>query len=397
MAVKKFSDTWIRNLKPTAARKDYHEGGGFYLRVQPTGKKAFYYIYRLNSRLKIVKIGDYPAMLLRDAHKRHQEMIEMRENGLDPSVEIRAEKRSTFADLSADYLKRHAVKNGARHRDENTRILDQDVLPFWGERPAGKIKRADVVALLNKILDREAPRQANKTLACIRKIFNHGLNSAWPGLEYNPCANMPRPGTERKVDRWLTAVEIKAFWEHVTGGKIHPALAACLKFILVTGVRPSEALFAEWHEFDKERRWWTIPPERMKNGRPHRVYINDMAQQLLNKELPMPFPFPVLVTGLSRTLRRQFDLKNNPLPKPTFTPKDLRRTYATHLGGLGYQNAQIGKVLSHTDTSVTAVYNLYEYDELKKEMAVAWGHALQGFIDAKPSEDEEQGQDRAEN
>jgi integrase len=388
MAVKKFSDTWIRNLKPATARRDFHEGGGFYLRVQPTGKKAFYFIFRLNSKLKIVKIGDFPAMSLRDAHKRHQEMIIMRENGLDPSIEIRAEKRSTFADLASDYLKRHAIKNSARHRDENKRILEQDVLPFWAERPAGKIKRADVVSLLNRVLDREAPRQANKTLACIRKIFNHGLSVAWPGLEYNPCANMSPPGIEHKVERWLSATEINEFWHHFDGqGKVHPALAACLKFILTTGVRPSEALFAEWTEFDKEQRWWTIPPERMKNSRPHRVYINDIAQELLNSTLPMPFPFPTQVTGLDRTLRRQFDLKTKPLNMPRFTPKDLRRTCATHMGSLGYQNDAIGKVLSHTDASVTAVYNLYEYDELKQEMSIAWDKALKNIIDP-PEKDE---------
>ena len=377
MAVKKFSDTWIKNLKPGGKRVDHHEGRGFYLRVQPTGKKTFYYIYR-NGKLKIVKIGDYPAIKLADARRRHNEMVEMRENGLDPAVEVRAEQKGTFGELAKDYLKRYAAKNKERHRHENKRILDVDVLPYWQDRPAGKIKRAEVVGLLNRVLDRGAHRQANKTLACVRKIFNYGLSTAWPGLEYNPCARMEPPGNERRVERVLTDEEMRTFWKHFDGSSTEKQLVDCLKFILATGVRMSEALFIEWKEIND--RWLTIPAERMKNNRPHLVYLNDIALGLLDEDLPMPFPFPSHVSGLAQALRRQFSNKNKPLNIPKFTPKDLRRTCATNLGKLGYKNADIGKLLSHTDSSVTSVYNLHEYDELKQEMAEAWGHRLQDIL-----------------
>ncbi|MCK4620737.1 MAG: integrase family protein [Desulfuromonadales bacterium] len=383
MAVKNFSDTWIKNLKPGGKRVDHHEGRGFYLRVQPTGKKAFYYIYRAG-KIHTVKIGDYPAMKLAEARKRHNEMVEMRENGLDPSVEIQAERKGTFGELVKDYLKRHAAKNKERHRKENQRILDVDVLPFWENRSAGKIRRSDAVDLLNRVLDRGAHRQANKTLACVRKVFNYGLSNAWPGLEYNPCARMTPPGNERRVERVLTDKEILTFWKHFDESNTKKQIVDCLKFILATGLRMNEALFIEWKEIDD--RWLTVPTERMKNNRPHRTYLNDVAMELLDDSLPMPFPFPSHVSGLAQALRRQFTNINKPLTIPKFTPKDLRRTAATNLGKLGYKNADIGKLLSHTDTSVTSVYNLHEYDELKQEMSEAWGKALQLILDNKEEE-----------
>ena len=380
-----FSDRMLAALKPREKMYQEHEGRGFYIRVYPTGSKAFYYIYRSGGKLKLVKIGDYPAIKLKDARKRHQQMMEMRDRGLDPAIEIAEENRGTFGELTKEYLKRHASKNKESYRKGNEQILNKDVLPYWRDRPAGHIRRADAIALVNRVLDRGTGRQANKTLSCIRKIFNFGLSVAWPGLEYNPCARMSPPGKEKRTERYLTDDEIRLFWNHFEQTGVKKQTVDCLKFILATGIRPGEALFLEHTEIDG--RWVQIKAERMKNNRPHRIYLNEVALGLIDKELPVPFPFPTEVSGLSQTLRRQFDHDIHPLTVPSFTPKDLRRTVATNLGKLGYKNADIGKLLSHTDASVTSVYNLYEYDELKQEMAEAWGKQLQKILNKLPKED----------
>ncbi len=377
--MKQFSDRYLAALKPKNSRYDEHEGRGFYLRVQPTGKKAFYYIYRDKGKLKPIKIGDYPAMKLKDARKRHQEMIEMRERGLDPATEVKAEIKGTFGELAAEYLKRHATKNRESYRKGNQQLLNKDVLPYWQYRPANQIRRADVTVLLDRVLDRGAQRQANKVLACVRKIFNFGLNRAWPGLEYNPCSRMEPPGKENSKDRYLSEDEIRIFWNHWQHTSVKTATANCLKFILATGVRPGEALFLETEEIDGD--WLQIGGTRMKNHRPHRVYLNKFAKELIDTTLPCPFPFPSVVSGLSQTIRRQRESNIHKLEIEAFTPHDLRRTVATYLGKLGYKNADIGIMLSHTDGSITARYNLHDYDDLKKEMALAWEKKLQEILD----------------
>jgi len=376
-----FSDRMLAALKPRGNMYQEHEGRGFYIRVYPTGSKAFYYIYRSGGKLKPVKIGDYPAMKLKDARKRHQQMMEMRDRGLDPSVEVMAENKGTFGELAKEYLKRHASKNKESYRKGNEQILNKDVLPYWKDRPAGHIRRTDAITLVNRVLDRDAHRQANKTLSCIRKIFNFGLSVAWPGLEYNPCARMVPPGKEKRTERYLSDDEIRAFWRHFDKTGVKKQTADCLKFILATGMRPGEALFLKPEEI--EGNWVQIHADRMKNNRPHRAYLNDIAKGLIDENLPVPFPFPTTVSGLSQMLRRQFESDIHPLQIPSFTPKDLRRTVATNLGKLGYKNADIGKLLSHTDSSVTSVYNLYEYDELKQEMAEAWGERLAEILSQK--------------
>ncbi len=382
--MKTFSDRYLASLKPKEDRYFEHEGRGFYIRVYPTGRKVFYYRYRVGKALKPVRIGDYPAMSLKEARKRHQEMMEMRERGLDPSIEVKAEIKGTFGELAKEYLKRHATKNKESYRKGNEQILEKDVLPYWKDRPANRIRRADVIILLNRVLDRNADRQANKTLACIRKIFNFGLNAAWPGLEYNPCARMEPPGNERRKDRVLTEDEIRTFWTHWDKTGVRKETVNCLKFILATGLRPGEALFIEHSEI--KECWAQIRAERMKNNRIHRLYLNDIAKSLIDNSLPSPFPFPKDVSGLSQTLKRQINSNIHPLKVEPFTPHDLRRTMATYLGEIGYKNADIGILLSHTDPSVTSVYNLHDYDDLKKEMAIAWGKHLQAILEKKNGE-----------
>ncbi len=378
--MKPFSDSQLKNLKPRDKTYEEHEGRGFRIRVTKTGKKTFYYVYR-SGKIHYVKIGDYPAMSLKDARKRHQEMMEMRDRGLDPSVEVAAEIKGTFGELAKEYLNRHATKNKDSYRKGNEQILEKDVLPYWRNRPANQIRRADVTVLLDRVLDRGAQRQTNKVLSCIRKIFNFGLNRAWPGLEYNPCARMEPPGQENKKDRYLSEEEIRTFWAHWQHTKVKPATANCLKFILATGLRPGEALFLDKAEIDGD--WLQIGAKRMKNHRPHRLYMNAIAKGLIDPDLPCPFPFPSEVSGLSQTIKRQRESDIHKLEIPHFTPHDLRRTVATYLGKLGYKNADIGIMLSHTDSSITARYNLHDYDDLKEEMALAWGKKLQEIL-AKP-------------
>lgn len=196
--MKRFSDRYLLLLRAKCARYDVHEGRGFYCRVETDGKKSFYYIYRSSGTLKPFKIGDYPAITLSDARKRHEELMAMREGGLDPAVALAVEVKDTFGELTKEYLKRQVAPSEEDHRAENKRILDIDVLPHWRDRPANQIGRSDVVTLLNRLVERGEHRQANKTLACIGEVFDFALSQGWPGLEHNPCAAI---STFKGVDR----------------------------------------------------------------------------------------------------------------------------------------------------------------------------------------------------
>ena len=96
--------------------------------------------------------------------------------------------------------------------------------PHWGKLKAKVIRKRDVVVLLDKILERGATTQANRTFACVRKEFNWAAQKDL--VEGSPCAGIKAPSKERTKDRVLTDDEICAFW-NLSG--LSPRMKAALR------------------------------------------------------------------------------------------------------------------------------------------------------------------------
>jgi len=114
-------------------------------------------------------------MGLADARIKLAEARKLLERGIDPGdreVQARKAERAaeTLAELAEAYLDKWA-RPRKRSAAEDERILRKDVIPAWGHRKAQDITRKDVIALLDKIIDRGSPIAANRTLAVIRRMF----------------------------------------------------------------------------------------------------------------------------------------------------------------------------------------------------------------------------------
>jgi integrase len=75
--------------------------------------------------------------------------------------------------------------------------------------------------------------------------------------------------------------QLPAFWQRLAA--LDDPVADALRLQLLTATRPSDATGAEWSEIDFENRVWTIPAERMKMGREHRVPLSDVAMEVLER------------------------------------------------------------------------------------------------------------------
>ena len=128
-------------------------------------------------------------MGLAEAHVKHAEAVRRLERGIDPGTELVAQKEaerkaSTVAELVEEYLERWAKPN-KRSAFEDERMLRKDVLPFWRARKANEIGRRDVITLLDRLVDRGAPIQANRTRSLLRRMYNFGVRRGI--VEANPC------------------------------------------------------------------------------------------------------------------------------------------------------------------------------------------------------------------
>ncbi|MSM38669.1 MAG: DUF4102 domain-containing protein [Geobacter sp.] len=411
------TDLFIRNLKPAEKEYTRREKGGFGIRVHPSGKKTFFYLYRVDGRRRFLNLGDYPATKLKDARHDYEEarikvklLKHGRDEGSDP-VEHRKSKKDdreerrkahTMTELVTEYIERHA-KRFKRSWQEDERILNREVVPAWGTRKAADINKRDVIHLLDGIVDRGSPAMANNSFQIIRKMFNYAVEKDI--LPYTPCAGIKLPSPKIARDRVLNAAEIKTLWNSLDNAAISDEIKRALKLILVTAQRPGEVIGMHASEIDGN--WWTIPVERSKNKKTQRVFLTTMAKELIGSTDKKDFMFPcphkmkkkaidphALAIAVHRNLEWPItDKEGKPLygkdGKPAtenklgigqFTPHDLRRTAATFMAEMGEMDEVIDAILNHSKQGVIRVYNQYRYDKEKQAALESWEKKMQSII-----------------
>lgn len=387
----RFTDRGIQALKPKAERYEAWEGGrtGLGVRVAPSGRKSFVYMYRFDGKPRRMTLGAYPRIGLADARVLHAKAKQQRERGIDPGVEHIEKRRAerdaeTVKELVEEYLEKHARPNKrSAHADERT--LRKEILSVWGSRKAKAITRRDVIRLLDGIVDRGAPIMANRTLAVVRKMFNFAI--ARDIIDASPCVMIQAPAKETPRDRVLSPAEIGAFWHGLDAAKMSGQVRLALKLMLVSAQRREEVTCAPWAEFDLTDRVWEIPGSRAKNGLAHRVPLSTLALELLGEvreaagESEWLFPSPradkpIVPDAASHALKNNLEA----VGVAGITPHDLRRSAASHMTELGISRLVVSKILNHSDGSITGVYDRYEYGPEKRRALEAWGARLKEII-----------------
>ena len=377
----KLNENAVRKLPlPTAGyilfRDD--ELTGFAVRVTAGGAKSFVLGYSVDGRERRMTIGKYPAWSATAARQRVKELRQQIDRGIDPLGEKQQRRKApTFSDIAKEYVERHAVKKKSGKLDAV--VLDRDVLPVWGARKAGDIKRRDVIALIEaKALS--APIAANRLLALVRMVFNWSISRDL--LEYNPCIQVKAPAKERSRDRVLSAEEIRTVW-FALDAAVTPTMAGILRLILTSGQRPGEVCSVEWTEISGQ--WWTIPSIKTKNGLAHRVPLSSLSLEILNdRPAKGKYVFPPRNLGLdAHTVEKSLSnavKENGCFGLSGWTAHDLRRSMASHLASLGVPRFVIGRILNHAEPGVTKVYDRHSYDSEKRAALDKWERHLRAII-----------------
>ena len=388
----RLTDSKVKSLRPKKSRYIvWEEGGtGLGLRVSPADRKSFIFMYRFDGKPRMMTLGPYPKLKLVTARLKVAQAKDRLSQEIDPGQELIESKESirgahSIRALIDEYIEKWA-KPRKRSWKEDERILRKDVQPVWGRKKAGTIKRRDIVLLLDEIVDRGAPIQANRTLAVIRKMFNFALSRGI--LELSPCVQIPAPSKENQRDRVLSDEEIQSIWLSLDDAGMTKEIQLALKLQIITGQRKGEIIGAEWTDLNLKEGWWTIPKEKAKNNLPHRVPLSPLALKILKeaKELskgsPFLFPSPIkenshitepAIDRAIRNNRELFDVDH-------FVPHDLRRTVASQITAMGIPRLTVSKILNHVESGVTAVYDRHSYDKEKRAALEKWSKRLEKIV-----------------
>jgi integrase len=378
MPTVKMNTLWLSKLKFEGERMEYRDQDtkGLWLRVG-SDSWTWFYVYKQGGKTQRVKIGIYPSTSLAAARKEAENIRGGINAGKDPAAERREEKKNpTFGDVAQEYLEKHAIHKRTLREDQ--RILDHDVLPLWKDTKIAKITRRQIIALLDDIVSRGSPIMANRVLALIRKIFNWGIERDI--VETSPCLRVKPPAPEKSRDRWLSHEEIRAVWEALGS---EPVCAPVFKVLLLTGQRLGEVLAMRWEELDLAANVWTIPAEKSKNSRTHSVPLSPEVRGIIDamtRKNEWVFPSPTRsdrhLANMGKAHQRIKELSG-----VEFHIHDLRRTCATGMARLGIDRVVIGKILNHTDGSVTAIYERHGYEEEKRHALELWASHVMRTVD----------------
>jgi len=276
----------------------YPDGGGLYLQIAAGGARSWVYRYMLNGAARYMGLGPLHTVTLAQARVKALEARRLRQEGLDPiearnvelgKVRLEAAKAITFRDATERYIEsKKAEWRNAKHAKQWKSTLETYAYPIIGSVPVQDVDIGLVMKVLEPIW-RTKTETASRVRGRIESIldwarvlgYRQGENPArWRGHLEN---TLPKRSKVQKVIHHpaLPYDEIGAFMETLRQQK--GISASALEFLILTATRTNETVGARWSEIEFNKKTWTIPGDRIKAGKEHRVPLSAAALAILKK------------------------------------------------------------------------------------------------------------------
>lgn len=404
------NDKRIKGFKPAEreyVKSDSGPGGrrGLYLVVKPNGRKLFRARVTVDGETRYRDFSpDYPDLSLASAR---DEFDAYRRGRRRRAAAQTAEARSTNVTQLLDEWDRVYLQRERKQPKTVRRAIEKDVIPRIGKMAVADVERRDLVLAIDKVVERGSLAMAEQLRSLLLQMFGFAVERGL--IDDSPARLLPRPkrrGRHRETrDRILNDEEIRRLWWALANkredvplkyqaywfNRVRPYTKRCIRLLLLTAVRRSEAALAEWSEINWKAKLWRIPAERAKNGREHAVPLSDLAVEILEEQRELtgahPWVFaspradfkqPVLASAISQAVNDNQDKLG---VKRRFTPHDLRRTVRSRLSSLGVDAIVSRKVLNHTLDGMDRIYDRHEYVDEKRDALQLWADELRRILD----------------
>lgn len=264
---------------------------GLRLLVKDSGARSWVLRTMVGTRRAELGLGGYPTVSLAQAIDYAREALQQIRSGTDPAAERRAKRQTvewTFERTAHAYIEAHrpSWKND-KHAAQWESTLKAYAYPVFGNKHVRDLSKADVLAAIEPIWSTKnetASRVRNRielvlSYAVQRELRPEGLNPArWRG---NLDMALPQLSRKSRIEHHaaLPIDEMHGFLQKLA--QVEGTGAKALEFLILTAARSGEVRGASWPEIDLDTGTWSIPAERMKASRPHRVPLSAQAVELL--------------------------------------------------------------------------------------------------------------------
>ena len=280
-----------RRVATTKTPGKYGDGRGLWLIVRPNGRRGWVFRYRFRGRDREMGLGG-EEVSLKEARQSAARARQLIREGLDPIEERRKARAKamapTFRESAEEYMTTHETEWGAKHRAQWRNTLETYAYPVFRGKPVGAVDVDDVLKVLRPLWTLK-PQTASRLRGRIELVLDaaraqskrYGANPArWRRHLKHLLPKLSEVWAVRhhKALPWRDAPKFMAALRAIEGVAVR-----ALEFAILTGARSGEVRGMRWDELDGDV--WTVPAERIKAKREHRVPLSPRAVAILN-ELP---------------------------------------------------------------------------------------------------------------
>ncbi len=270
----------IETAKPRDKSYKMFDGGGLYLEVKPPNSKLWRLKYRFLGKEKKLCIGEYPTITLADALEHRDEAKKLLANGHDPSAvkqEIKQERMqeadNTFEAIAREWHAHKIADWSQTNADTILTRLEKDVFPVIGKYPIKIITHKMLLDLAHTIKERGAHELAKRVIQMSKHVYQYAIVT---GRAEKNIANDLTGLVKAKPKGHFAAIDSKDIPQFIFDLRSHKMRLnrqtyLAVEFMMLTFVRTSEMIGAQWDEFDFDAKTWLIPASRMKMGKEHVV------------------------------------------------------------------------------------------------------------------------------
>lgn len=391
------SNTAILALKPKAKAYKAYDQDGLFLTINPSGSKLWRFKYAFQGKEKLLSLGAYPYVSLKDARTKRDETKKLLSNGIDPSAEKKRQilvakisASNTFSIVAQEFI----AKMEGEGLSETTLVKQRWFLSHLegdlGQRPISEIEPVEILACLKKIEKAGKLVTAKRVCAFVARIYRYAIITS--RARYNVAADLSEALIAPKVKHHAAIVEPKAvghLLRAIDGYEGHISTALGLKLLPHVFVRPGELRHAEWSEIDLAASVWRIPAKKMKMKREHVIPLSRQSVVLFEDAQRYAgnskFVFPSLITPLRPMSENTLNvaLRRLGYTKEEMTSHGFRSTASTLLNESGkWSSDAIERALAHKDAdSVRSAYHRGAHWEERVQMAQWWSDYLDELRD----------------
>ena len=383
------NDRQIRNAKPQEKPYKLADGGGLYLYVTPKGTKSFRLKFRFDGKEQVLTIGKYPHVSLSEARAMAETAKTQIAQGINPAAQKQAEKQqaqeaalNTFAAVAKEWHRVHQCS--PNHAARIWRYMETDVLPHIGSLQLDEIRVSDIQALLERVMARNVGNTAEKIRQWIGVVYEYAAQREL--TERNPAKRLKGFVEKRETvhRRALPLSELKTFYQRLKEARIDPANRIALLLLILTFPRSNELRGAQGGEIDFQAAVWTIPKERMKMKREHKIPLSAWSLELLHElhaitgQGTQLFPSRTKIGSYisENTLNKIIERIGF---KELTTLHGFRSLASSTLNEKGFNPDAIELQLAHQPSDkIRAAYNRADYWQERVEMMAWYGDLLRG-------------------